>query len=367
MWARVYHNVVRYIEEDDGLARGAVTGPCLTAILTVRNAQDHVLRALESIISQQIRSLQVLVVDCASTDRTLDICQRMAEREFCVDVIALQDPDIEKARMEGLKSARGAFVVFMDADTWFAKESLSVLLDKARTHDASMIFSNRAYDICAPDGSTRSRFTTVPQALAHGTEEVARSLSWMIDLGLFDSLNGCVCKLDLLRRAYLETKSLSDDTSLLATCMRYATDVAFVSDATVHLREEALPRAFDPVMFEKSVHAHEALIELAQGLSAGEAISAADRWFFGKVVRCIETACLGSRKVSSNERIAHVRDMVDADDTRRAVDALRPHSRDLGIMYAPIAKRNVAACCMSAWISNLLHISKRADAAAAVR
>ncbi len=349
------------------MARGTVTGPCLTAILTVRNAQDHVLRALESIISQQIRSLQVLVVDCASTDRTLDICQRLAEREFCIDVIASEDPDIEKGRIKGLQSARGTFVTFLGADTWFAKGSLSILLDKATSLDASLLFSNRAYDSYAADGSVQSRFTTVPQLVAQGSEEVAESLSWMIDLGLFDSLNGCICKLDLVRYACAEAKDPYEDTLLLAACARRASSVAFVSDATVHLRENSLARAYDPVMFERSVRGHEALLDLARGLNVQEATAAADRWFFGKVVRCIETVCLSSHKVSSNERIARVRDMVDADDTRRAVDALRPHSRDLGIMYAPIAKRNVAACCMSAWISNLLHISKRADVASAAR
>ena len=54
--------------------------PRVSVGLPVYNGADHVAEAIESVLSQTYRDLELVICDNASTDRTQEICRRLAER-----------------------------------------------------------------------------------------------------------------------------------------------------------------------------------------------------------------------------------------------------------------------------------------------
>ena len=55
--------------------------PRVSVGLPVYNGADHVAEAIESVLSQTYRDLELVICDNASTDRTQEICRRLAERD----------------------------------------------------------------------------------------------------------------------------------------------------------------------------------------------------------------------------------------------------------------------------------------------
>ena len=54
----------------------AVTdGPLVSVVITTRNAQKHLARAIDSLKAQDYRSIEVILHDCVSADRTLEIAR----------------------------------------------------------------------------------------------------------------------------------------------------------------------------------------------------------------------------------------------------------------------------------------------------
>ena len=66
-------------------------------------------------------------------------------------------------------------------------------------------------------------------------------------------------------------------------------------------------------------------------------MSAVHRRYLRELIRCIENVCASSNRLSTAERRDRVQDMLDAEPTREAIEAVKESSHEFGIMYAPIA------------------------------
>jgi len=103
--------------------------PLVSVIVPMYNAQDSIGTALQSLLEQTWRPLEIIVVDDASSDDSLVVVERMAEQ--CPDGVTLQLLRQQKnagayaARNQGLKVARGEFITTHDSDDWSHPEKIA--------------------------------------------------------------------------------------------------------------------------------------------------------------------------------------------------------------------------------------------------
>lgn len=97
---------------------GPTTTPCITAVVCTHNRVRHLVKAVESLISQSLpkSKYEILVVDNASTDDTPSVV-----RERFGDVVNLRyvhEPvlGLSQARNAGWQNARGKYVAYLDDD-----------------------------------------------------------------------------------------------------------------------------------------------------------------------------------------------------------------------------------------------------------
>ena len=140
----------------------------------------------------------------------------------------------------------------------------------------------------------------------------------------------------------------------------YVTLNVFVFDD--ELSDAVAPKltdAFDPTMYARVSDETRALDELADSLSeadsGGRLKLASQKFYFAGLVACIENLCLSPHGVSSIERSARMRDMLEAPRTRQMVAALKDNHRGLGLLFGPIASAKPARCVMCTHLS-LIHI-----------
>jgi len=87
----------------------------VSVVIPARNASATIRRALDAVLAQTYRPLQVLVVDDASDDDTGHIVEGYGAAE--IELIALtKHRGAGAARNEGIARARGEYVAFLDAD-----------------------------------------------------------------------------------------------------------------------------------------------------------------------------------------------------------------------------------------------------------
>lgn len=99
----------------------------ISVIMPVYNVRDYLKRCLDSILNQDFKDYEVILVDDGSTDGSGDICDEYAERYSLITVYHKKNEGASLARKYGLERAKGEYVTFVDSDDWVAPNYLSML------------------------------------------------------------------------------------------------------------------------------------------------------------------------------------------------------------------------------------------------
>ena len=97
----------------------AVHGPLVSVLMTTYNTSGLISAAIEGLLAQTWRNLEVMVVDDASTDDTAEVVRRLAARDARVKYFRLPcNAGTYVAKTIGLELAKGEFVTCHDSDDW---------------------------------------------------------------------------------------------------------------------------------------------------------------------------------------------------------------------------------------------------------
>ncbi|MCX6046625.1 MAG: glycosyltransferase family A protein [Chloroflexi bacterium] len=96
--------------------------PFVSVIVPVYNGEAFLADALTSILDQNYRPIEVIIIDDGSTDSTAQIAQQFGDR---VQYVYRANGGPAAARNTGLRLARGELIAFLDADDIWTGDSLS--------------------------------------------------------------------------------------------------------------------------------------------------------------------------------------------------------------------------------------------------
>jgi glycosyltransferase involved in cell wall biosynthesis len=107
-----------------------VTGPLISCVVPVHNGEAYVAQAIDSILAQTYRRLEVLVVNDCSGDRSAEIAAGYGPP---VRVVELKEHGgAGVARAAGVAAAGGELIAFLDHDDLWAPGKLELQLDHLR-------------------------------------------------------------------------------------------------------------------------------------------------------------------------------------------------------------------------------------------
>lgn len=99
----------------------------ITVLVPVYNSEKTVSVALNSLLNQTWKNLEIIVIDDCSLDKTVSIVESFKCKDNRVKLIKLrQNGGPYIARNEGLKVSNGVFVTCHDADDWSHPERISI-------------------------------------------------------------------------------------------------------------------------------------------------------------------------------------------------------------------------------------------------
>lgn len=124
--------------------------PKYSIIIPVYNAEKTLHRCLDSILDQNYRDMEIILVNDGSADGSGKICRDYADRHDFIIYIEKANGGVSTARNKGLDRACGTYVLFVDSDDYMAEHYFAALdaMCAARDYDFVM-FSH-----CLTDGKT---------------------------------------------------------------------------------------------------------------------------------------------------------------------------------------------------------------------
>jgi glycosyltransferase involved in cell wall biosynthesis len=134
----------------------AATKPLVSIIIPVYRAGGTLPRCLESFLCQTFRGIEILCVNDASTDDSLEIMKRYEARDRRVRAIDLaSNSGAAVARNTALAQARGEYLMFADADDHVEPDIVRLCLEAVWAHDAD--FACVGFDRVDVSGRSYSR------------------------------------------------------------------------------------------------------------------------------------------------------------------------------------------------------------------
>lgn len=119
-----------------------MNNPLLSVIIPVYNAQDVLPIALDSILSQGISNMEIILVDDGSRDDSLKVCQQYARQDERIRYRSQANGGPGAARNTGLGMAKGQYISFVDSDDSMLPGSLRKMLDSAQKEAADMVIAH---------------------------------------------------------------------------------------------------------------------------------------------------------------------------------------------------------------------------------
>ena len=111
----------------------------VSVIMPVYNAEKTVGEALDSLLCQTEKDIEIICVDDGSNDNSLNILNEYAAKDNRIKVLHQENLRAGVARNNGLKISRGGYVIFLDSDDFFEPDLIEKTYKRAVEKDADIV------------------------------------------------------------------------------------------------------------------------------------------------------------------------------------------------------------------------------------
>ena len=112
----------------------------VSVVIPIYNVEDKVARCLESILTQSLHDLEIIVVDDGTPDNSMQVVERYAAGDNRFRVVAHErNRGLMQARKTGYMMAEGDYVMFCDSDDYLPPRALETFYNEAMRTGADVV------------------------------------------------------------------------------------------------------------------------------------------------------------------------------------------------------------------------------------
>ncbi len=111
----------------------------ISVVVPCYNVEKYLEKCVESIINQTYQNLEIILVDDGATDRTPELCDKLALIDSRIKVIHKSNCGVSEARNTGIESANGKYITFFDSDDWVEPDTIKFAFEKMTDNNFDFI------------------------------------------------------------------------------------------------------------------------------------------------------------------------------------------------------------------------------------
>lgn len=175
----------------------------VSIIMPAFNAEQTITTSIDSVLNQDFKDWELIIINDGSTDKTLDIINLYTHKDQRIKLVNQNNLGLPKTRNNGIFKAKGKFIAFLDADDLWLPNKLSYQIDFHQRNPAIKI-SHTAYSMFNKKGMIRTpireyfsflypvRRTLIPSIYKRNTIGI---LTVMVERDLLLKVKGFDCEL----------------------------------------------------------------------------------------------------------------------------------------------------------------------------
>lgn len=151
---------------------------CVSVIVAIHNMRRHIRQCIESVLSQSLTDLELILVDDVSTDGTADILREYAMSDSRVSIVwQPRNGGAQLARNAGIEASHGRYVITLDHDDFLAPDALQQAVTTFTAHEGLQCVCLREVRL-SPDGTLTEHREKNSFGTITGREAYRRSIHW---------------------------------------------------------------------------------------------------------------------------------------------------------------------------------------------
>ncbi len=111
----------------------------LSVIIPAYNVEKYIKRCINSVLSQDLKNIEIIVIDDGSKDKTSDICLEISKNNKNIIYKKVQNSGCSAARNLGISMAKGKYIAFLDSDDWVDLDMYINMVEEAEKNQADIV------------------------------------------------------------------------------------------------------------------------------------------------------------------------------------------------------------------------------------
>lgn len=113
--------------------------PQLSVVVTVYNLDRYIEKCIDSLLLQDYKYMEIVIVDDGSTDNTSEICDKYEKKYNNIRVVHKCNEGVVKALATGIDYSEGLYITFVDGDDWVQHNCYGSLMKLLLDNDLDII------------------------------------------------------------------------------------------------------------------------------------------------------------------------------------------------------------------------------------
>ena len=175
----------------------------VSVVMPVYNAEKYLAKSIESMLSQSLKEIELILVNDGSKDKSLAICEEYAKRDSRIIVINKKNEGACIARNTGISIAKGKYIQLVDADDYIENNMLEEQYNLGEKTNAEVVMCGMKFDVHKKNGQVVISEAHYKDMVLNSQEEIK-----LIFMDLFDNLLFNYTHNKLYNREFLKKNNL---------------------------------------------------------------------------------------------------------------------------------------------------------------
>lgn len=225
----------------------------VSIIIPCYNAKDTIKRCLDSVLNQTYKDIEIILINDASTDKTLDILNEYKNLYKKLIIINHEEnKGISYSRNEGIKKASGELISFIDSDDYMNSNMIEVMVNKLREDSSDLVICNYNKYVSNSMFGNEYKFT-------NGLVNFKSSPNLILDINL--SPWNKLYKKSLLKNNYFPEGLKYEDAIVVVKALKNAQNISIINEKlynyVVHSNSETTivdEKVYDILMISELIY-----------------------------------------------------------------------------------------------------------------
>lgn len=195
----------------------------VSIIIPVFNSEKYLKKCLDSILSQTLNNIEIILIDDGSTDSSLDIIKNYANSHSNIKYRTKRNEGQAIARNLGIELSTGEFICFVDSDDYIEPTMLEILYQNATKNNSDIVICDYVEDYENKHIQKKSLFIDADNLIKSYMVSVAGPCSKIIKADLFKKNN----------LKFLEN-NIYEDLAIIPTLALYTNNISYCEKSFYH-------------------------------------------------------------------------------------------------------------------------------------